>query len=275
MFGGSGDMSYVNICTDSSGHLFLAGGFSGTLMSLDSFSVLNSGRSFTTDIYVAMLDTTGKALWLNGAGGDYYDNATGVKSDDNGFIYLTGFFNSTSITFGHTAPLINDNSLGIDDIFIVKYNVLGAAIWRKSTGQPGAGDIPAIDADKTGRCYLAGTFKDSSFVLGKDTLTNTGQQNVFIAQIDTSNIISVVSIDIPNVNANVIIYPNPSESGRFYFRGVQSDYTIEVYDILGHLITAVNGSESFLDLSRKAKGVYLYKMTDQKKLIQQGKLVLE
>jgi hypothetical protein len=70
------------------------------------------------------------------------------------------------------------------------------------------------------------------------------------------------------------IYPNPSK-GTFYFNGVRGN-TIEVYNLIGQRIYQAEADQQSypIDLSAKGKGVYLYRITDQGNMIQQGKIVV-
>ena len=93
-------------------------------------------------------------------------NSQKVAVDGAGNRYVTGQFNG-DVTFGEGAngQVIN----GTDDIFVAKYNVLGALVWVQvlESLPSGLGGAPiatstGIDADvSTGGLYVAGTFGSS------------------------------------------------------------------------------------------------------------------
>jgi len=60
------------------------------------------------------------------------DYNTSVITDLNGNVYITGHFNSTSVTFDATA-LINTSSTS-GEIYIAKHNSNENLIWVKSAG---------------------------------------------------------------------------------------------------------------------------------------------
>jgi hypothetical protein len=84
----------------------------------------------------------------------------------------------------------------------------------------------------------------------------------------------------------ISVYPNPS-TGSFYFDGLNNGDAVEVYDMLGQHLTPPLSSEkpgtvskgeggtAVADLSGVAKGVYFYKVTNQGRIVGQGKLVVE
>ncbi len=82
----------------------------------------------------------------------------------------------------------------------------------------------------------------------------------------------------PAIN-QVAIYPNPN-SGKFTIQ-IQAwvgKSTLEVYNMLGERVqlNTLNSTSSEIDLSNKAKGIYLYKvLSDSGELIGTGKFVIE
>ncbi len=84
-----------------------------------------------------------------------------------------------------------------------------------------------------------------------------------------------VGIEEYNKNNLAIIYPNPS-SGLFTFKGLTTATKVEVYDITGRTVTSdiVNTSDYKLDLSKRDKGIYIYKIVDKQNRVQQGKLLV-
>lgn len=100
------------------------------------------------------------------------------------------------------------------------------------------------------------------------------------------NLIDAVSICTDGSNAvglsefgflnKVIISPNPS-SGQFTIDGIEENVFIEVFDITGRLILSesITGNNNTIDLTSKEKGVYIYRITDNKKGILQGKFIIK
>jgi hypothetical protein len=83
---------------------------------------------------------------------------------------------------------------------------------------------------------------------------------------------------IPSISqsTNINVSPNPS-NGNFYFDGVQSGYAIEVYNVLGEKIYSAqaNSDKYAVSLPGPARGMYIYKVSDNASTIQQGKMIVE
>ena len=78
----------------------------------------------------------GEVLWATSSGGDDDDNSSGISADASGNVFVTGYFQSASITFG-TTTLTNVNAVGNFDLFIVKFDPSGDVLWAKSEGGSG------------------------------------------------------------------------------------------------------------------------------------------
>jgi hypothetical protein len=120
--------------------------------------------------------------WAKSAGGTDLDCAFSVTTDASGNIYTAGYFYSSSITFGSTT-LAN---AGGGDMFIVKYNATGNALWAKSHGGTFSDEAYSVSTDTSGNIYVTGSFYSPSITFGSDTLINTfaGSSDLFIVKYD-------------------------------------------------------------------------------------------
>jgi hypothetical protein len=92
-----------------------------------------------------------------------------------------------------------------------------------------------------------------------------------------SNIIQANNTGINTaVQDPINVYPNPS-TGVFYFTGVKTGNTIEIYNMMGQIILSLSADkESYpVSLGNQAKGVYSYRVSDHNAIIQQGRIILE
>src|ERR1051326_2300647 len=114
------------VAVDASGNVFVSGFFQSSTIAFDGFTLTNANSLY--DIFLAKYDNSGNALWARRAGGDKLDYSYAVAVDASGNVFVSGFFQSSTIAFdGFT--LTNANSLY--DIFLAKYDNSGNALWAR------------------------------------------------------------------------------------------------------------------------------------------------
>lgn len=172
------------ISIDNNGDIFVTGYFSGTVINFDSVALTNSGGE---DVFVAKFDADGNIIWANSAIGTDDDNGIGISSDNDGNVFLTGFFASETISFG--AITLTGN--GYDNIFVVKYDAAGSVEWAKSEGGDDNDEGMNISVDNSGNVFVVGEFESNTITFGSTTLTNSivDYSDIFITKYDnTGNI---------------------------------------------------------------------------------------
>lgn len=175
--GGATDDGSNSISTDASGNVYIAGYFQSTAISFGSITLKNTG---SYDVFIAKYDASGNVAWAKNIWGDSYDYATGVCADATGNVFLTGYFQSKSITFGSTT-LTNENDGSISNIFIAKFDSLGNVLEARSAGSIGDDESNAICVDASGKPHIAGYFQSHTISFGTSTLTNLGSSDIFVA----------------------------------------------------------------------------------------------
>jgi len=170
--GSSYDYGYC-IHTDPGGNIYVAGAFSSGSITFGSNTFNNYGQD---DIFVVKYDPSGNVLWARHAGGSSVDDANGITTDLNGNVYVTGYFLSSTITFGSTTL----TNAGSSDLFVVKYDSSGNILWAKNTGGSLGEAGSAITADANGNVYVTGYSNSSVFIFGSDTLTGAGSDDIIV-----------------------------------------------------------------------------------------------
>ncbi len=125
-------------------------------------------------------------VWATGAGGTEIDEPYSISTDTAGNVFVTGKFNSPSITFGSTI-LSNAGSSG-NDMYLVKYSSSGNVLWATSAGGTSGDAGAGVSADADGNVVVTGVFSSPSITFGTSTLTNTGGGNadIFVVKYDGS-----------------------------------------------------------------------------------------
>jgi hypothetical protein len=170
-FGASNtDLAY-SVCTDVSGKVYMTGYFMGPSITFGSTTLTSAGF---TDMYLVKFDSNGNVVLAKRAGGsDSDDVGSSVCIDTSGNIYVTGFFYSSSMSFGSVGIFNTDNTGFSVDMFIVKYDPNGNAIWAKSSSGGMNDEYPqSVVADASGNSYVVGYFYSPSITFGSITLTN-------------------------------------------------------------------------------------------------------
>lgn len=189
--GNDGIEQVMDICVDPSGNVYAAGFFESTSCSFGNFTLINTG---TEDGFLAKYDNAGNVLQAYGYGSQSsfpfrYDECTGVGADNEGNIYMTGFYRS-DVTFGDTTLL---NSSGNAIAFVVKYNNNLEKVWVKNTvgsWQVGKG----IAVDNNGTSFITGFFSGSSMQLGDFSATNNGQNDFFLAKLNSQGVVEWLNV---------------------------------------------------------------------------------
>ena len=127
-------------------------------------------------------------LWAkNSIGGQEIES---ISSDLNGNVFITGYFQSHTLTFD-SIVFINNTSSGIgENFFLAKYDANGNLLWAKTaSGNDANSSGESVSSDANGNAFVTGYFISDTFTVGATTLTNTGNSdncNVFIAKYDAN-----------------------------------------------------------------------------------------
>ncbi|OFY85671.1 MAG: hypothetical protein A3F72_12010 [Bacteroidetes bacterium RIFCSPLOWO2_12_FULL_35_15] len=133
-FGGS------KIITDSSGNIYVIGGFSGTQDFAPGSAIYNITAANTSESFIVKLNNSGNLIWvktLQLMTGNTYDkiSALGIAVDTIGNVYLNGYFEGT-VDFDPGIGVNNISSTTTlnNDAFVCKLDSLGSFVWVKKLG---------------------------------------------------------------------------------------------------------------------------------------------
>ena len=178
--GGTGDDFANAAAVDNDGNVYVTGFSLSTNLSFSGLQVSNSGSA---DFFLAKYDGNGTALWAKGAGGAGYYAGNAVAVDSTGNCYVAGLFYSSTAAFG-SVVLTN---AGQDNLFIAKYDTSGNVVWARQAGGASFDLALAVAVDHTGASFVTGNFFSPTASFGGSlTLTNSGDNDVFVAKYDPS-----------------------------------------------------------------------------------------
>lgn len=136
----------------------MTGHFFGATVTFGNITLANITNSFA-DFYIVKYDANGTVQWARSAGGMNTESGTGICTDPQGNIIVSGWHLSPTINIGTTT--LTNTAQYLADIFIVKYDPSGAVIWAQGMGGTADDKALAIAADSKVNSYLSGNFKSS------------------------------------------------------------------------------------------------------------------
>jgi hypothetical protein len=170
------------LAVDSSGNVYVAGDFTGTLTA-GSLTLNSNGNS---DAFVLKFDAAGQTVWGENFGSVGADKATALDVDARGNVVVGGTFTGT-VSFSvnelvHAATSVTNSS----SAFILRLDPLGGLDWVKALG--GGGNkisIEDVEFDLSDNVVMGGTFTgtpDFDPATGITAIASQGLADVFLAQ---------------------------------------------------------------------------------------------
>ncbi len=170
--GGINDDYLYSIGLSSDGG-YILGGYSNSNVAADKTEANIGGF----DYWVVKLDENGDVEWDNTIGGTGDDYLFSVgETSDGGFI-LGGYSNS-NISGDKT-----ENSIGLEDYWVVKLNADGDVQWNNTMGGSGIDKLRSVEQTSDGGYILGGS--SFSSISGDKTEPNMGGYDYWIVKINS------------------------------------------------------------------------------------------
>jgi len=159
--GGTGTDGAYSACTDSTGNVYLAGGFNSTVDFRADWGGGSDSRASagSSDIFVTLVNSDGSYGWTRVAGGTSNDQASDVAVDASGNLFLTGSFDGT-VDFRAGWGGGTDIKTGtVQDAFLLRIDAGGSYGWAMSFGGASLDAGTGLALDGNGNLTLAGYFR--------------------------------------------------------------------------------------------------------------------
>ncbi len=167
-----------DIATDSSGNVYVTGGFHNTTY-FDDIELTAYGYENASDIFIAKLNADGDYQWVRHAGQSGADQGMSIFSTPGGDCYFTGYFQEAA-TFGNFTISYLDMD-GIH-IFAAKMDTEGNFLWAKG----GYGYLikhgNGIAVDNAGCTYISGYFYDT-VLFDSMQIYSAGERDILVAKL--------------------------------------------------------------------------------------------
>lgn len=190
-FGGTDDDRVSAMFVDDLGFVYLAGTFRGTI----SFPGLSGNLSRTSagsdDLFIAKLNSDGKAIWLKSFGALGNEFVYGLYVSNNSDVYVNGFVNEV-VDFSTGAGNDPDFSVGPSRFFLLKLNTDGESIWVNPTLED-VSSYEKITGDEDGNIFFTTTSNPRRIVK-----INPAGEELARVEITYDNILSINDLNYKN-----------------------------------------------------------------------------
>lgn len=253
--GGPGKEWANSIAVNSSGNIYITGHFGSSTIQFGTNTLMNTGN---VSIFLTAYDPNGNVVWARSASGDGFNESNSVSTDLIGNVYITGYYNSSTITFS-SISLTNQNTAQ-DNFFLAKYDKNGTLIWAKSND---TAETFSVKLDVLGNIYVAGTFWGSTINFGSTLLTTTNGGDTFIAKLSKSLSLK----DNPILFNDISIYPVPVRDKLNV--EIPQKSIIEIINDKGRIIKTLDfyGGQTIIDLENFKNGVYILRAQSKNEIV--------
>lgn len=178
-----------------------------------------------TSIFSILIILSGKTQdveWLISGGFDRSDKGQCIAIDDDGYSYVSGFYNEQA-TFGpFNIPFINPSS---KEVFVAKVDPDGNYVWVKYGDNYYDDRGLGICLDSQKNVYVTGTCWGDIFFDGISTPNNTWTDEIYITKFDNNGVVQWVkhagSADGDDHAHSIVCDPNDN----IYITGFVSSYS--------------------------------------------------
>lgn len=177
LYGELYDQSITALALTNTGHIAVAGNFSGNLgLGGPALSSPNG-----QDMFVGLVDVDGVHILSRRVGGPSLDLAIDLAADAEGSLLLVGSF-ASNLNIGVNVPTVF--STGARDAFVAKLSADGTALWLNRYGGLQGERVFAVTADGSSRVFIAGD-AESAVTIAESTLTpEPNARGLFVASLD-------------------------------------------------------------------------------------------
>jgi len=170
--GGNGNDQGYCITIDENSNSYVGGYFSDTAY-FDSEMLISQGHN---DVFVAKYDSLGVFQWVVQGGGLGSNTCSGITTDLNNNIFISGWFAETM----HTGETIIESS-GSYDMFVIKINPEGNVLWARKAGGESDDYANRITINMEGDVIVSGTFRNEMLIGETTQIESLGNRDIFIA----------------------------------------------------------------------------------------------
>lgn len=247
---GSRDWEYAR--TDGNGNTYIMQSLKGTF----DFDLSDTGNTtFSSrgdeDLITYKLDSDGNFVWGNQIGGSSRDRGYSIAVNNNGIVYITGFFKDT-VDFDANSSGEELISNGVEDVFVAQLDANGNFLTAVNVGDFARDQGKSISIDNNGGIYTAGDFSGQNVDFNPSVDINSLNSlngNTFLLKL-SSPVINENAVNIPDTNfEKYLIDENIDTDATINGLVLKTDVaTIENINVNDKNISDLTGIEAFKSL---------------------------
>ncbi|MEI2694934.1 MAG: T9SS type A sorting domain-containing protein [Saprospiraceae bacterium] len=231
---GNSTEAYPSIVVNSKNELIVTGSTFSHSIHFGKDTLYNTSGPSIGDIYLIKYDQSGKVIWSKIFGGSESDDYSIIAVDKRDNLYLSGYFTSKEFVIDSIKLLnksIKNQAFLYYDVFLIKLDNNGKAIWGESFGGDKDDYVNSITVDQSNFVYINGLF-NSSTIKFDDSIYTLSRINVFdnfSLKLNPNGNIIWTKVFVDN-NQNILSgaiqvddYYNVYITGQIYFPGIKVD----------------------------------------------------
>lgn len=184
-FGGNNDRDFGTAVTvdEATGFVYVTGAFDGTA-DFDPSSGGTLVAQGTSDVFVAVYDSSFQHQWSVGFGGPGEDVGEAIALGSNGNVYVSGRFEATADFDPSVATSFERTSAGDEDVFVVTLNSSGEFVSVATVGGSLEDRGLGVGVDGDQNIFYGGYFAGTANLDPTGTLppvSSAGNNDIFIS----------------------------------------------------------------------------------------------
>ena len=159
---GNAGVTGINIATDATGNIYLAGTFQDTVDFDPSPSTYFLSSAAQYDVFVMKLDVNGNMIWTKPIAGMEIEGPVGINIDASGNVYVLGVFKAMTDFNPDPVATFNLTPYGLEDIFLLKLNASGDFVWAEQFGGTSSDRPTSLAIDQNNNLLIGGYFEGTA-----------------------------------------------------------------------------------------------------------------
>jgi hypothetical protein len=226
------------LAIDADDRLYLAGHYQSDSLRFGTETVyLSSSPSTNIDMYLAKLNADGEPIWVTSSSGGAWIYPEGADAYGASGVAIVGTFNGISGGYPESFGSCSAEPIDSYDIFVVRYDARGDALWSASIGGADMDFGQAVRFDRQMNGYVAGICESDTVMIGEHLLINEHNRKMFIAKAAREAGTAPPDQRSCAPPFQMTCHPNPAGSctAIWYELPTDKEVTLRVFDATGRL----------------------------------------